>query len=482
MKFNLFQGKVSAYDAVKHHGKNADIIINFYTVFLSLFFLIASPIAVYVTNEKDFWEHIFIILTSPSKLVTDYFALGGLGSTLFNAAICGIAANTLINISRVKCNATTFAAYMLVVAHGFYGLNFLNMWPSIIGIFIYCCTMKKSFGENVHVALFSTALGPFISDFLFRYTLNSDFEYSHPQITFLGIILAVFFGFATGFVVPALLPGTTAMHRGYNMYKAGLAIGILGIFLHSFLYRSFGIETPGTVNIYNPAYYAMPYGYRGFMNIFFLLLFFMTLILGFILNNGSFRGYRELLSCTGYGTDFLDKFGMPVCLINIGVYGLCILSYLNIIFILPEIFPALPDGVGFTGATVGVVFAALTFAADGQMPRTVFPIAIGYAALFLTVCLVCQLMDTEIPWTLSTQGYINGLAFATGLCPFAGKYGFRIGILAGFLSAVICTSTSSMHGGFVLYNGGFTAGLTALVLLPVLDFYKISPKYEDDTD
>ena len=55
-------------------------------------------------------------------------------------------------------------------------------------------------------------------------------------------------------------------------------------------------------------------------------------------------------------------------------------------------------------------------------------------------------------------------------------------MLAGFLSAVICTSTSAIHGGFVLYNGGFTAGLTALVLLPILDYYKIVPKYEDDTD
>ena len=123
---------------------------------------------------------------------------------------------------------------------------------------------------------------------------------------------------------------------------------------------------------------------------------------------------------------------------------------------------------------------ALTFAADGQMPRTVAPIAIGYALLFVVVCILCSIIEIPIPWTLSTQGYINGLAFATGLCPFAGKYGFRIGILAGFLSAIICTSTAQMHGGFVLYNGGFTAGLTALVLLPVLDFYKIVPKYEDD--
>jgi len=94
--------------------------------------------------------------------------------------------------------------------------------------------------------------------------------------------------------------------------------------------------------------------------------------------------------------------------------------------------------------------------------------------------LICGICGIPVPWTLGTQGYINGLAFATGLCPFSGKYGWKIGMLAGFLSAVICTSTSAIHGGFVLYNGGFTAGLTALVLLPILDYYKIEPKYDDD--
>ena len=86
----------------------------------------------------------------------------------------------------------------------------------------------------------------------------------------------------------------------------------------------------------------------------------------------------------------------------------------------------------------------------------------------------------DIPWTLSTQGYLNGAAFATGLCPIAGKYGWKKGVIAGILHAVICTSTSGMHGGFVLYNGGFTAGLTALIMIPVLDSYHIYPKYEDD--
>ena len=80
----------------------------------------------------------------------------------------------------------------------------------------------------------------------------------------------------------------------------------------------------------------------------------------------------------------------------------------------------------------------------------------------------------------TASSYSNGLAFATGLCPIAGKYGFRYGVIAGVLSATICTVTSNMHGGFVLYNGGFTAGLSALILIPLLDYYRVKPKREDD--
>ena len=366
-----------------------------------------------------------------------------------------------------------------MVAHCFYGLNFLNMWPPFIGILLYCIVLKKKISENIHIAFFSTALAPFVSELCFRYAIENYNAYE-INVNWVGVALSLVCGLAIGFVIPALLPGTAAMHHGYSLYKAGLAIGILGIFLNAFMYSTLGVENPGNMNIVNDSYYALPYGYRGFMNVFFILLFSVTFIVGFILNKKSIRGYRELLGCTGHGTDFTDKFGMPVCMINISVYGFAMLVYLNIIFVLPDIFPGLPTGVGFTGATAGVIFAALTFAADGQHVKNVYPIVVGYLALFALVVIVCKIAGFDIPWTLSTQSYINSLAFATGLCPLAGKYGFRYGVIAGFMSAVICAITSEMHGGFVLYNGGFNAGLTALVLIPILDFYNIKPIRESD--
>ncbi len=468
-KIKIKKPHISFFDSTAHHGSGSPRIIVLYTWFLTMCFFAASVAACFYTREADILGGLTRILTSPSQLVTDYFALGGLAAAFLNTAICGLAANLVILISRKKITATTLAAYLLVVAHGFYGLNCMNMLMPIFGVLFFCAVMKKPFYDHVNIALFSTALGPFVSEFAFRY-INDD------GFSVIGIVIAALFGIVSGFAVPALISGTSKMHRGFSMYKAGLALGIMGIFVYSFMYRTLGVPSPEAIAVENPAYYAMPYAYRGFVNVFFAVLFALSLLIGFFANNRSLRGYRELLGSSGYGEDFIDKFGMPVCLINIGVYGFAILAYLNLAFVLPQILPFLPDGVGFTGPTVGVALAALTFSADGQQPRTVAPIVLGYVLLLAVVCAICAIGGMPIPWTLSTQSYINGLAFATGLCPFSGKYGWKVGVLAGFLSAVICTSTAEMHGGFVLYNGGFNAGLTALVLLPILDYYEVRGK------
>ena len=457
-----------------------------FALFLSLSFLVAVPFALHYTGEyENFLPNFFRILTSPSKLITDYFNLGCLASTLFNAALCGLSCNLMILLSGTRANAKTFAAYILVIAHCFYGLNFLNMWPPFIGVLIYCLITKTPIRKNLHITMFSTALAPFISDLLFRYTVGQ-FNLGTIQLSLPGVILAIVFSTLSGFIIPALLPGISAIQKGYNMYQAGLAIGIFGICAHALLYRTLGFSSPDVVVRDNPVYESFNNSYVVFMDIFFLILFLTTIVFGFFMNGRNFHDYHSLWKCTGRGTDFSTKFGMPVCFINFGVYGLCFLAYLNVIFIMPDllriIFPSiqLPVTAGFTGPTVGAIFAALTFVADGQHPRNVAPVVLGYIVLFAFVCVVYAFLGGTIPWMLSTQSYINGVAFATGLCPIAGKYGWKKGLFAGLIHAIICSSTASMHGGFVLFNGGFTAGLTALIMIPVLDSYHVFPRYPDD--
>ena len=286
------------------------------------------------------------------------------------------------------------------------------------------------------------------------------------------VLISFFFPFAfRSFLIPALLPGTHAWHKGYTLYNGGLAVGLLGFFLFNLLYRTMGFHDHGHVTRVNVVYEQFHHSYRAFANMFFLSVFVLCLIIGWLLNDKSFKGLGHLIKDTGYSSDFADRYGMPLCLINIGCHGALFLLYLNLSIHFTE-------GAGFTGPTVGVILAALTFTAMGQHPRNVWPILLGYQLLSVAVHWVCAVNGAEIPWTLSTQGYLTSASFAMGLCPIVGRYGIRAGIAAGLMCASICSSTSALHGGLILYNGGFTTGITALLLLPILEHYIPSAREE----
>jgi len=459
--------KIFDISDAKRNGK----IIYYYMLFWSLSFLLCVlPACIYSGEGADIFRDFYFIIISPSNLITDYFNVGGLGSTFLNVALCGLSCNLMVRASKARANARILAGYFLVVAHCFYGLNFLNMWPTVLGVFIYCRVTGRKFGDNLHTAMFSTALAPFASDFLFRYTIGEEHIFGMLDLSVSGVVFALAFGIAAGFAVPALLPATTEMTRGYSLYKAGLAIGILGMFVYSFLYKSLGISAPAPSSRQNFLYEQNAERYALFMNIFFVLMFSVSVLAGFFLNGRSLSGYSKLLGSTGYRVDFIENFGAPDSLINLGVFGLFIVLYFNVFFLLPL-------ELKFTAPTSGVIIAAVTFCSSGQTPKNVWPIGLGYLIMAFIFQGIAAVVGADFEISSTTQGYINSFAFATGLCPFAGRYGWHIGVVAGMLNAIICTSTSALHGGFVLYNGGFTAGLTALVLLTVLDFYEVKIKH-----
>ena len=70
---------------------------------------------------------------------------------------------------------------------------------------------------------------------------------------------------------------------------------------------------------------------------------------------------------------------------------------------------------------------------------------------------------------LSSQSIIVGLCYANGLSPIADKYGWRYGFLAAVMHYLLVTSVPTLHGGFCLYNGGFTAALICIILVPSLE-------------
>ena len=72
---------------IKERAKQNGVAFSLFALFLSISFLAAVPVAMRVmgTDVTTLLQNFFRICTSPSKLVTDYFAVGCLAST---PAIC----------------------------------------------------------------------------------------------------------------------------------------------------------------------------------------------------------------------------------------------------------------------------------------------------------------------------------------------------------------------------------------------------------
>ena len=449
--------------------RNSRIIDGMTFGFSAALFFASFAGAMYTGTLASLPRDFFRILTTPGPLVTDYFAIGSMPAAFLNASLCGFLVGSFMFLLPGPSHVNTLAGYFLVIAHAFYGLNLLNMLPCFAAPFLYLHVKNLDYNENRHVCMFATCFSPFVSELLFRYTQGSAFVQGRVSVTFKGLVLTLLFMLVLAFVAPAVLPGVKAWHKGYNLYNGGLAYGLLGFLLFNFMYRTMGVEAPGVLEVSNPVYENFGRSYHVFGNIFFLLLFALCTLAGWILNGRSFKGLGHLFKDTGYQSNFAQKYGMPLCLINTGLYGALFLLYVDAAIIFT-------DGAGFTGPTFGVIFAALTFTAMGQHVRNVWPIFLGYPLLAAIAFVFNLLIGGDSSWTISTQAYINSVAFATGLCPLVGRYGNRAGLAAGALCASLCTATSALHGGLMLYNGGFTTGIAALILLPILEQYIKKPR------
>ena len=449
--------------------RNSNIIDGMTFGFSAALFAGCIAGAVYTGTLATLPQDFIRILTTPGPLVTDYFMIGSMPATFLNAGLCGLTMACFMYFLPGPSHVNTLAGYFLVIAHCFYGLNFLNMLPCFFAPFLYLKIRNLDFNGNLHVCMFATCFSPFVSELLFRYTQGDQYVPGEVSLTFRGILLTLGFLLLIAVIAPAVLPGVKAWHKGYNLYNGGLAYGLLGFLMFNFLYRTMGIDAPERIEIPNAVYDSYGRSYGLFANLFFILLFLICIVAGWILNGRTSKGLGVLFRDTGYQSNFAKKYGMPICLMNTGLYGLLFLFYINVAGFFTE-------GAGFTGPTVGIIFAALTFTAMGQHVSNVWPIFLGYPLLEVIAMLFNLLIGGYRTWTISTQAYLNSVAFATGLCPLVGRYGVRAGLAAGALCASLCTATSALHGGLMLYNGGFTTGIVALILIPVLEHYAVEKR------
>ena len=372
----------------------------------------------------------------PARLINDYFITANVGAAIINATTVGIIGYLLITITGTNMSGPTFAAIFTMMGFGLFGKTPLNILPIIFGVFLASKYALKTFKDYIIIALFGTAIGPIVSVIAFELGLNFP----------LTIIAGIGSGIIAGFLLPSLAVAMLHLHQGYNLYNMGLTCGFLSLFLAS-LIKSRGNSLPSTT-----------YWLEGQPLILSLIIPIISITLITIgLAKGGLKSLKSFIAIQKIPgrlpSDFIDIESIEGSFINAGFIGLIGTAYTYI------------TRGDFNGPVIGGRLTIMGFSAFGTNLKNAWPVAVG---VIITALLLKK--------PLTSPGVQLAVIFCTTLGPIAGQFGIKAGIIAGAMHLIMVSQTGIWQGGINLYNNGFAGGLTATLIVAIVQWYRTNRK------
>ncbi|WP_461198661.1 DUF1576 domain-containing protein [Enterococcus sp. N249-2] len=144
--------------------------------------------------------------------------------------------------------------------------------------------------------------------------------------------------------------------------------------------------------------------------------------------------------------DILRDTGVYNTMINMGLMTLLLVGYVMTI-----------DAV-MNGPILGAIFCVIGFSACG-------------AHVFNSVPLLLRvtLANTLNIYAMNETVTVTAAIFAMMLCAITNAYGWKGGLIVGFIHTSMVLNIDVLHGGLNLYNNGFSGGLVAMMIIPLLD-------------
>lgn len=395
-----------------------------------LFLFVGIIYGIYSGSFHSVLNGLISIVFTPTILVTDFIEVGGIEAAFINVGLVGLLNIFIMQHYRLKLNGILIAAFFTVMGFSFFGKNLYNIIPIYLGGYIYTQYKKISFKDIIIAVMFGTALAPLVSEISFSGFLP----------WFWAIFVAVLVGIFVGFIIVPLSSHMLKFHDGYNLYNIGFTSGILGTVLTSVL-RSLGLSVE-PVNIISEKNHLV-------IIILLFLLFLGFFFTGIYINRRAIMDYWNITQYKGrLVTDFTHLVGYGVTLLNMSLLGILSLCYVLLI------------GGVVNGPVLAGIFTVVGFGAFGKHIKNCLPVMFGV--------IITSLL---FGYDLSTTGIIIAVLFSTTLAPIAGTYGPIIGFIAGALHITLVTNVGVIHGGMNLYNNGFSGGLVAGVMIPILDAF-----------
>ena len=385
-------------------------------------------IGVLLGDPAEILPGLWKIILTEDALITDYIQIAGVGAAFVNAGLVVLISLGILHLSKDPLNGFTLVELGLMAGFALFGKNIANIWPIIGGTFLYAKVRREPFGKYASVSLLATALAPVVS----YVALDNGWG---------NIWWALLIGAGIGFVLPPMSAYTYKIQNGMNLYNMGFACGLLATIL---------VPVMTSLGARPTVAHHWATGYNLSLGICLGVLCVVLIVIGLFFSGrpawAAWAGYRRLLLTTGRApSDYLRMLGAPATLISMGVNGLIGMTFI------------LATGGDLNGPTLGGIFTIMGFSGFGKHARNIIPIMLG--VVLGSFCM---------HWSINDSGVQLALLFGTTLAPISGYFGWPFGILAGFLHSSVVLRAGTPVEGFNLYNNGFSGGLLAIVLYPII--------------
>lgn len=402
-----------------------------YPLILSLLVLFAVA-GLVIDGPSEVLRELVMLQVHPARLVNDFTVPGGSGAAVVNASLVALLGLGLVALLGIRLSGPTVAAVFTMFGFGLFGKTPLNVLPIIAGVYLAARIARREFREYTLIALFGTAVAPLV-------TLIA-VELSLPPVA--GVLVAGLAGLAAGLLLPSVAMVMLRLHQGYSLYNMGLTAGFVALFAAAIVFGNGDTIAPGRIWNGNP-------------DLLLVLLVPATAVVliavGLAAGRGAaLRGFGQILKLPGrLPSDFMELASVPAALVNMGVMGLIMWLYAFLV------------GADLNGPVLGGLFTIMGFAAFGKHPRNVLPVLAG-------IVIAALLFGRA----LNAPGVILAALFGSTLAPLTGAFGIPVGVVAGFVHLSIVLRTGSWHEGIDLYNNGFAGGLTATLLVAIIEWYQ----------
>ena len=366
-------------------------------IVLSLIPLYFILIGLFLQPINEIIPGIIRIVREPDVLITDYFAVGGIGAALINAGLTTLLSIGLLYFSGKEMDGHTITSACLMFGFSLFGKNIVNIWAIMAGVVLYAKYHGTSLNRYLYVGLYGTSLSPIMTQMMHIG------KFPVPVCLMLSLLL----GLVIGFVLPPLCTHVHYAHQGYSLYNVGFGAGIIATVVVS-LAKSFGIHIESRL--------IWSVGNNTLFTIFLMVLFgFMIASAVAVRGKTILKSYGRILKTTGIsGTDYLKDEGGATTVFNMGVNGL-----------FATLFVLVVNG-DLNGPTICGIFTIVGFSSTGKHLKNIAPIMFGvYLASFTKT------------WAINQPSPILALLFSTTLAPVAGKFGPVVGIIAGYLHSSV---------------------------------------------